>query len=102
MISRDTITQITLDNTSDGMGGHTSSNKTLTDIECKASLNTSPEVAAAYGLTSEKILYAVTTVELDKEAFFLFKGTKYTVRFQTNTNRHFYSTLVEIKEGEKD
>lgn len=102
MITRETITQITVGEIPDGMGGSVPSNdKTLTNIECKASLNTSPEVAAAYGLTSEKILYVVTAQELNKEAFYLFNGKRYTVRFQTSTNRHFYSTLIEVKEEEE-
>ena len=99
MVLRDVITQIKSEKESDGMGGFTSKNEIRTQIDCKASLNTSPEAATAYGPAGEQVLYVVTREELDKEAFFLFKEKKYTVRFQANNGRLFTSTLVEVKKG---
>lgn len=99
MVLRDLITQITPDYESDGMGGYTYETETLTEIECKASFNTSPEVATAYGQFGEKILYVVTRQPLEEEAFYLYKNVRYTVRFQTQNNRFYFSTLVEVKGG---
>lgn len=99
MILRDTITQIKIETESDGMGGFTSKNTTETQIACKASLNTSPEAATAYGPAGEQVLYIVTRDELDKEAFYLFKDKKYSVRFQASNGRLYTSTLVEVKKG---
>jgi hypothetical protein len=101
MVIRDKITKITSDKISDGMGGFDSQSETLTDIECKASLNTSPEVAAAFGLSREQVLYVVTKEELDKEAFYLFNDMKFSLRFQTKNNRFYFSTLIEVKKGEE-
>lgn len=101
MVLRDTITEIKTSKISDGMGGFINESPTETQIECKASLNTSPEVATAYGTFGEQVLYVVTRGPLSKEAFYLFKDKKYTVRFETNNNRFFYSTLVEVKKGAK-
>lgn len=99
MILRDKIIQVKSVKEKDGFGGFSRKNEERTEIECKASLNTSPEVATAYGPAGEQILYVVTRVPLDKEAFFLFDNKKYNIRFSTNTNRLYYSTLVEIKRG---
>ena len=99
MILRDKIIQVKSEKEKDGFGGFTRKNEMRTEIECKASLNTSPEVATAYGPAGEQVLYVVTRFPLDKEAFYLFKNRKYTVRFNTNNNRLFYSTLVEVKKG---
>lgn len=99
MILRDTIIQIKSEKEKDGFGGFSRKNEIRTNIECKASLNTSPEVATAYGPAGEQVLYVVTRLPLDKEAFYLFKEKKYTIRFQTDNNRLFYSTLVEVKKG---
>ena len=100
MILRDKIIQIKSIKEKDEFGGFTRKDPTQTEIECKASLNTSPEVATAYGPAGEQVLYVVTRIPLDKEAFYLFKEKKYTIRFQTDTNRRlFYSTLVEVKKG---
>lgn len=99
MILRDEITQIKLDKQPDGMGGYISTETSRTKIQCKASYNTSPEVATAYGLSSEQVLYIVTSVKLDKEAFYLFKNKRYQIRFQAkNGSRLFYSTFIEVKE----
>lgn len=100
MVLRDKITQVQVVKESDGMGGSTRKTEIRTDLECKASLNTSPEVATAYGPAGEQVIYVVTRQPLDKEALFLYTDKKYKVRFQSNTNRNlFYSTLVEIKKG---
>lgn len=99
MILRDKIIQIKSNKIKDDMGGFTRGDEIRTEIECKASLNTSPEVATAYGLSGEQVVYVVTREPLDKEAFYLFKNKKHTVRFQANNNRFFYSTLVEVKKG---
>lgn len=99
MILRDKIIQIKSEKEKDGFGGFTRKNEVRTEIECKASLNTSPEAATAYGPAGEQVLYVVTRLPLDKGAFYLFDDKKYTVRFQTNNNRLFYSTLVEVKKG---
>ena len=99
MILRNKITQITQTKESDGMGGFISKDPIYTEIECKASLNTDPEAATAYGPAGEQILYVVTRTKLDKEAFYLFMDKKYSVRFQTENGRLFYSTLVETKKG---
>ena len=99
MILRDKIIQIKTEKIEDDMGGFTRGDEIRTEIECKASLNTSPEVATAYGLSGEQVVYVVTREPLDKEAFYLFDGKKYTVRFQTRSNRLSYSTLVEVKKG---
>ena len=99
MVMRDTIYQIIdQEYESDGEGGRVSlpgaSNK---PIKCRASFDTSPEVAAAYGLQSEQILYTFTSVALDEEALYLFKGKKYSVRHVSPSNRLFYSILIEEK-----
>lgn len=97
MILRDKLIQIKSTKEKDGFGGFTRKDPMQTEIECKASLNTSPEVATAYGPAGEQIIYVVTRIPLDKGAFYLFEDKKYSVRFQTDTNRLFYSTLVEVK-----
>ena len=99
MVMRDTIYQIiNQEYESDGEGGRVSlpgaSNK---PIKCRASFDTSPEVAAAYGLQSEQILYTFTSVALDEEALYLFNGKKYSVRHVSPSNRLFYSILIEEK-----
>ena len=100
MVLRDIVTQIIQDQESDGQGGCISKgDPTFKEIECKASFNTSPEVATAYGPKGEQVLYVVTRIPLDKEAFYLFEGKKYAIRFQTNNRRLYYSTFVEIKGG---
>ena len=97
MIFRDNLIQVKTEQVPDGMGGFTSKENTKTSILCKASLNTSPEVATAYGTNGEQVLYVVSREGLDKEAFYLFMEKKYTVRMQTDNNRLYYSTLVEVK-----
>lgn len=100
MVFRDKITQIIQDRESDGQGGFVSKGEpTFKVIDCKASLNTSPEVAAAYGPKGEQVVYVVTRIPLDKEAIYLFNEKKFAVRFQSNNNRLYYSTIVEIKGG---
>lgn len=99
MILRDKIIQVKSTQEKDGFGGFTRKNETHTEIECKASFNTSPEVATAYGPAGEQVLYVVTRFPLDKEAFYLFKEKKYAIRFQTDNSRLFYSTFVEVKKG---
>lgn len=100
MVLRDKIIQIQTEKESDGMGGSTRKNEIRTEIECKASLNTSPEAATAYGPAGEQVIYVVTRQPLDKEALFSYKSKTYRVRFQCDTNRRlFYSTLVEVKKG---
>ena len=99
MVMRDTIYQIIdQEYESDGEGGRVSlpgaSNK---PIKCRASFDTSPEVAAAYGLQSEQILYTFTSVALDEEALYLFDGKKYSVSHVSPSNRLFYSILIEEK-----
>lgn len=81
----------------DGMGGFISQEPVRKEIRCKASLNTSPEVASAYGTNGEQVLYVVAQEKLNKEAFYFFDNLKYTIRAQTNNNRLYYSTLVEVK-----
>lgn len=97
MVVRDKITKISLEKTLDGMGGFASHFEPLAEIECKASLNTSPEVAAAFGLNREQVLYVVTRDALDKEAFYLFNGIIFSVRQQIKMNRFYFSTLIEEK-----
>lgn len=98
MILRDELIQIKTVSTPDGSGGFTSKEETQKTFECKASFNTSPEVANAYGTNGEQVLYVITREELDKEAFYLFKDKKYTLRQQVNPNKRFYSsTLIEVK-----
>ena len=86
----------------DGMGGFISQEPVRKEIRCKASLNTSPEIASAeianaYGTNGEQVLYVVAQEKLNKEAFYFFDNLKYTIRAQTNNNRLYYSTLVEVK-----
>ena len=81
----------------DGMGGFVSQEPVRKEIRCKASLNTSPEVASAYGTNGEQVLYVVAQEKLNKEAFYFFDNLEYTIRAQTNNNRLYYSTLVEVK-----
>ena len=81
----------------DGMGGFVSQEPVRKEIRCKASLNTSPEVASAYGTNGEQVLHVVAQEKLNKEAFYFFDNLKYTIRAQTNNNRLYYSTLVEVK-----
>ena len=101
MVLRDIITQVTQDRESDGQGGYISKgDPKYTDIECKASFNTSPEVATAYGPKGEQVLYVVTRQPLEKGAFYLFESKKYAVRFQTNNSRLYFTTLIEIKGGQ--
>lgn len=97
MIFRDDITEVFTEKESDGQGGFIIKNHKETHIECKASLNISPEVATAYGTHGEQVLHVVSRAPLSKEAFYLFNGIKFTVRAQSDNKRLFYSTLVEVK-----
>lgn len=99
MVLRDKITKVIVNKESDGCGGFVYSEEERTPINCKASFDTRPETATAYGLSGEQVLYVVTTQALDKEAFYYFQDKKYSVRFQTQNNRFFYTTLIEIKKG---
>ena len=99
MVFRDILIQeIETEKIPDGMGGYVSQEPARKEIKCKASLNTSPEVANAYGTNGEQVLYVVAQEKLDKGAFYFFEQKKYTVRAQTNNNRLFYTTLVEVKQ----
>ena len=54
MTFRDKITKIVPgEKVKDGMGGFTRKSDTMSIIKCKASLNTNPEVAYAYGTNGE-------------------------------------------------
>lgn len=98
MVLRDNIIeQKPTKKTSDGQGGFISSEPEERTIICKASFNTSPEVMNAYGQHGEQVLYVVTREPLLEEAFYLYKNKKFNVRFMTNNNRLYFSTLVEIK-----
>lgn len=97
MVLRDDIIQVIIEKEPDGQGGFIIKNQLETHIECKASLNISPEVATAYGTHGEQVLHVVSRTQLSKEAFYLFNGTKFTVRAQSDNKRLFYSTLVEVK-----
>ena len=97
MVFRHDIIQVIIEKEPDGQGGFIIKNQSETHIECKASLNIRPEVATAYGTHGEQVLHVVSRTLLSKEAFYLFEGTKFTVRAQSNNNRLFYSTLVEVK-----
>jgi len=81
----------------DGMGGFISQEPVRKEIRCKASLNTSPEVATAYGTNGEQVLYVVAADKLDEEAFYFFEQKKYTLREQTKNQRLYASTLIEVK-----
>lgn len=81
----------------DGMGGFISQEPVRKEIRCKASLNTSPEVATAYGTNGEQVLYVVAAEKLDEEAFYFFEQKKYTLREQTKNQRLYASTLIEVK-----
>ena len=99
MVLRDEITQVILDQQSDGMGGFTTTKISQTRIKCPASFNPYPEKANEYGLPSEQVLYVITSQELLREAFYYFKGKRYQVRFEVDRrNRLYFSTLVEVKE----
>lgn len=98
MIFRDKIIQVKeAIKVPDGMGGFISEEPTQTPLNCRASLNTSPEVATAYGTNGEQVLYVVSRERLDEEAFYLYLEKRYTVRAQTDNNRLYYSTLIEVK-----
>lgn len=98
MIMRDTLTQIIPSYEPDGQGGRVLNGQTSTEIKCRASLNTSPEVASAYGTDGEQILYTYTFEALDEEAQYFFANKKFTVRHSSPSNRLFYSILIEVKE----
>lgn len=89
---------------SDGEGGRRPKNyeeehpPVATPIRCKASFDTNPEVAAAYGLQSEQVLYVFTSSPLDEEGEYYYMGKRYTVRHMSPSNRLFYSILIEEKE----
>ena len=98
MVMRDKIIQVIKNKVSDGEGGFISNSPdSQVEIECKASLNVSPEVMNAYGQGGEQVLHIISRGPLLEEAIYLFNGKKYNVRVQTNNRRLFYSTLVEIK-----
>lgn len=98
MVLRDNIVeQKHAEKTSDGQGGFISAEPEERTIICKASFNTSPEVMNAYGQHGEQVLYVVTREPLLEEAFYLYKNKKFNLRFATNNNRLYFSTLVEIK-----
>ena len=100
MTFRDKITKIVPgEKVKDGMGGFTRKSDTMSIIKCKASLNTNPEVAYAYGTNGEQVLYVVSLDALDKEAFYLFNGMVFTLRSQIAHHRFFSSTLIEVKGG---
>lgn len=99
MVFRDKIIQVKEGiKVPDGMGGFISGESTQTPLNCRASLNTSPEVATAYGTNGEQVLYVVSRERLDEGAFYLYLDKRYTVRAQTNNNRLYYSTLIEVKQ----
>lgn len=98
MIFRDGLIQVSRNTTPDGKGGFTSEDGVQRIFQCKASLNTDPEVANAYGTHGEQVLYVITREQLDKEAFYLFQKKRYTVRQETHPNNRLYSyTLIEVK-----
>ena len=99
MVFRDKLIQeIEAEKVPDNMGGFISQEPTRKEILCKASLNTSPEVATAYGTNGEQVLYVVAADKLDEEAFYFFGEKKYTLRAQTHNQRLYYSTLIEVKQ----
>ena len=99
MIMRDKLVQVIQEYESDNQGGHVSKGEPIRkEIKCRASLNTSPQVASAYGTHGEQILHVITSQELDKEALYFFAETSYTVRHSSPNFRFYYSILVEVKE----
>lgn len=99
MIMRDKLVQEIKEYESDNQGGRVSKGEPIyKEIRCRASLNTSPEVASAYGTSGEQILHVFTSQALDKEARYFFMGTPYTVRHSSPSLRFNYSILVEVKE----
>jgi hypothetical protein len=98
MIYRDELIEVTTERVPDGFGGHKTEQKNQKTIICKASLNTSPQVMSAYGLSGEQILYLTCPEELSKEALYLYKDKKYTLRSQTNNLRFFSCVLIEVKQ----
>lgn len=99
MVFRNKLIQVIENKVSDGQGGFKKDAAAASkrEINCKASLNTSPEVMNAYGQHGEQVLYVITLSPLDKEAFYLFLDKKYTIRNQTDNGRLYYSTLIEVK-----
>ncbi len=98
MVLRDKLIQEIDVKVPDGMGGFISEEPVRKEILCKASLNTSPEVATAYGTNGEQVLYVVAADKLDEEAFYFFEEKKYTLRAQTHNNRLYNCTLIEVKQ----
>lgn len=97
MVFRDTIIEIVETREPDGRGGSKVTSATEKPLTCKASFNTSPEVMNAYGTHGEGVLYISSLFPLNKDSKFRFKSKTYSVRFQSNNNRLYFSTLVEIK-----
>lgn len=97
MVFRDKLIQEIDVKVPDGMGGFVSQEPVQKEIRCKASLNTSPEVATAYGTNGEQVLYVVAADKLDEEAFYFFEEKKYTLREQTKNQRLYACTLIEVK-----
>lgn len=99
MIMRDKIVEEIQGFERDNQGGRVSSGEPIRkEIDCRASLNTSPEAASAYGTNGEQILYVITSEALNKEARYFFANTPYTLRHTSPQNRFFYSILIEVKE----
>ena len=68
------------------------------EIVCRASYNTTPEAATAYGVNGEKVLYVITSSPLDSDSFYYFEDKKYSLRHSSPNRRFFYSILIEEKE----
>lgn len=99
MVMRDKLVQVIQEYELDNQGGRVSKGEPIRkEIKCRASLNTSPEVASAYGTHGEQILHVITSQALDKEARYFFAETPYTVRHSSPNFRFYYSILVEVKE----
>ena len=99
MTMRDVLIQEVQGYESDGQGGRVASGDPINKkIECRASFNTSPEVASEYGTNGEQVLYVITSVPLVEEARYFFADKPYTLRYSGPNRRLFYSILVEVKE----
>lgn len=99
MIMRDKLVQEIIEYQRDNQGGRVRSGEPIRkEIKCRASLNTSPEAATAYGTHGEQILYVTTTDALDKEALYFFMDIPFTVRQSLPSARFTHYILIEVKE----
>ena len=99
MVMRDKIVAKIQQYRSDGRGGRIRDGEPIQkEIECRVSLNASPEVAGQYGVNGQQGLIVFSWEELQEGVKYYYRGKPYGLRFSAPRQRVVYSILVEEKE----